>query len=106
MNEPLMTPAEVSLTRRALGMTLEELAKQVGVHKSTVGSWESGQHAIGADAVNKLNELVAEQGKLVAVMRKHRSFKVPRNSDYLKSAAMIAMLADNTVTVNWSDTHE
>jgi transcriptional regulator with XRE-family HTH domain len=34
----------IKLRRQALGMNQEQFAERIGVHVSTVGTWEKGQH--------------------------------------------------------------
>lgn len=60
-----MTPAMVAVTRRGLGLTLDELADILGVNPRTVRSWESGRDLASAWLSDALGSLVAEHEALV-----------------------------------------
>jgi DNA-binding transcriptional regulator YiaG len=56
-------PGELQAIRDALGLTQEELADHLGVHRVTVARWESGTRAIPEMAVRLLRRIQAEQKK-------------------------------------------
>ena len=41
-----VTAAELKRLREGLGLTQEQLADEVGVHRVTVAKWEAGDHGV------------------------------------------------------------
>ncbi len=59
-----MTPAEVAAHRKALGLTQEKMAAQLGVCRESVGRWEGGTRRI-----TRVTELAIRALALAAVTR-------------------------------------
>ena len=49
-----MFAAQLSNLRRGSGLTMEQLAKKLGVSKQTVSNWENGNIMPSVDAVEKM----------------------------------------------------
>jgi transcriptional regulator with XRE-family HTH domain len=49
-----MNPNTIKTYRNARGWSLKRLAKDMGVSKTTIGRWESGQTEPSPEAVEKL----------------------------------------------------
>lgn len=52
-----MTPQRVVKLRKALGLTQEQLAEQIGAQRSTVARWELGTHEPRGGYLKSLIEL-------------------------------------------------
>ena len=57
---PSPSPAFLATLRAAMGLTQEQLAKRIGVHKLTVSRWECGTLHPSAEAVERLRALARE----------------------------------------------
>lgn len=55
-----MTPAELRRIRKALGLTQEQLAKQLGVGQNAVARWEIGARRISEPIARLLQRIRAE----------------------------------------------
>lgn len=58
---PPMTGAEFALLRYELGMSLSQVAEELGVNPRTVRAWNSGRDPVPAGVVLELDDLVREQ---------------------------------------------
>jgi DNA-binding transcriptional regulator YiaG len=52
-----MTPQRIVKIRKALGLTQERLAEQIGAQRSTVARWELGTHEPRGGYLKALQEL-------------------------------------------------
>jgi len=55
-------PAELKRIRANLNLTQAELAEEIGVHRVTVGRWETGERAIPEPVARLLKRIQAERG--------------------------------------------
>jgi transcriptional regulator with XRE-family HTH domain len=55
-----MTPTELKRIRKELGLTQEQLAKQLGVGQNAVARWEIGLRRISEPTVRLLRRILAE----------------------------------------------
>lgn len=56
-----MTPAHIVTLRATLGWSQSRLARELGLNRSTICKWESGQHPIPPMAQKLLAQLVRRQ---------------------------------------------
>ena len=57
-----MTGEELKRARNALGMSRSELARAIGSNHSTIGSWETSRHKVGAVAEKSIRDLMEDKG--------------------------------------------
>ena len=57
-----MTGEELKRARNALGISRSELARAIGSNHSTIGSWETGRHKVGAVAEKSIRDLMEDKG--------------------------------------------
>ena len=57
-----MTGEELKRARNALGISRSELARAIGSNHSTIGSWETGRHNVGAVAEKSIRDLMEDKG--------------------------------------------
>lgn len=55
-----MDPDEFKRLREALGLTQDQLAAELGVHRVTVARWETGEHKVPEPAARLLERLKAD----------------------------------------------
>ena len=58
VKNPRLTPTQVREIRESLGMTQQEFAGEVGVHRITVVRWERGFSPVGLPESNAIRALV------------------------------------------------
>lgn len=105
-----MTAAEFAAHRRLTGLTLEQLAAQLGVNPRTVRSWESGRDAVPDRIAAELGALVdrhrrdarvmAAAGVPVVLPRYDNSeAEFPRG--WYLAAASSALLLEPDIELDW-----
>jgi len=57
-------PAELKRIREALGLTQEQLADEVGVHRVTVAKWEAGDRGIPEPVARLVTRIQADRRQL------------------------------------------
>lgn len=57
---PVVKPEELRRIREELGLTQEELAQEIGVHRVTIAKWEAGDRGISEPIARLVEKIRAE----------------------------------------------
>lgn len=96
-----MTAAELAAWRHLLGLTLAELAHELGVNPRTVRAWESGRYPIPHRITDELAALKARHDLLVADMISAGHVTIPRTPGRGWDVAAAARAMTHGVSIEW-----
>lgn len=57
-----MTGKELKAARKRLGMTVEQLAAEIGGNARTINGWEQGRHNVSGIAEKAIRDLMEAKG--------------------------------------------
>lgn len=105
-----MTAAELAAWRHLLGLTLDELADQIGVNPRTTRSWETGRDPIPPRITDEIATLRARHDNLVSAyldtdevigIVRDKAADTPMPRGWYVAAAARAMQSDPDLMVEW-----
>ena len=105
-----MSPAEVAALRHMMGLSMDALARLLGVNPRTVRSWESGRDVLSESsaqavwALTRRHDELARQylaaGVPIGIARDMGADSSPPRGWYLAAAGR-ALMAEPGLTVGW-----
>lgn len=99
-----MSPAELSVRRRTMGLTTEQLAERLGNNPRTVRSWEQGRDVIPERLRDDLHDLEAEFTELVdRLADEDRVVYVAHKDTWTLAALGCALRAEPDLMIEWAD---